>query len=105
MDEGFWIYWEDADLGRRLHDKGWRVRYLPEARIVHKEHQSGTGEGLRLAYHFHRSLYRYYAKHRLGSPADPRRPYILGVLGVSLAAHAGIEMSRRVIENLMHKGR
>ena len=32
MDERFFLYWEDADLCKRLDELGWRTIYFPEAR-------------------------------------------------------------------------
>ncbi len=33
--EGYFLYVEDADLGLRLRRAGYKIRYLPEARIIH----------------------------------------------------------------------
>ncbi len=35
-DESFFLYCEDNDLCRRLHDAGYDVRYEPSARVVHE---------------------------------------------------------------------
>lgn len=35
LDEGYRLYCEDIDLCFRLHRAGWRVRYFPEAVVVH----------------------------------------------------------------------
>jgi hypothetical protein len=35
MDEGYFMYFEDADYCRALKEKGWRVIYEPSARVVH----------------------------------------------------------------------
>jgi N-acetylglucosaminyl-diphospho-decaprenol L-rhamnosyltransferase len=35
FDEGFFMYWEDTDLCRRLRDHGFDVRYEPAAVVVH----------------------------------------------------------------------
>jgi hypothetical protein len=35
MDEGYFMYFEDADYCRRLKRRGWRVLYEPAARVVH----------------------------------------------------------------------
>jgi len=40
------MYWEDADLCRRVHDAGWSVRYSPASRVWHKIGAT-TREGLR----------------------------------------------------------
>ncbi len=35
MDDGYFMYFEDADYCRALRNKGWRVVYDPSARVVH----------------------------------------------------------------------
>jgi GT2 family glycosyltransferase len=40
FDERFFLYWEDADLCRRLRAKGYHVRYVPGASAIHRVGQS-----------------------------------------------------------------
>ncbi|MEM9759769.1 MAG: glycosyltransferase family 2 protein [Pseudomonadota bacterium] len=35
MDEGYFLYFEDADYCHRLSQAGWEIAFAPEARIVH----------------------------------------------------------------------
>ena len=35
FDERYFLYWEDADLCRRLRGAGHTVRYVPSATVVH----------------------------------------------------------------------
>jgi N-acetylglucosaminyl-diphospho-decaprenol L-rhamnosyltransferase len=66
MDERYFLYWEDADLCKRLREAGWRTVYLPSAVVIH-----GVGRSRRHARSlsvraFHRSAYLYFARHRAG---------------------------------------
>ena len=45
MDERFFLYFEDVDWCSRMHRRGWRVVYLPAARMVHA-HQRASARGL-----------------------------------------------------------
>lgn len=36
LDKKFFMYWEDADLSQRAKRVGWRVLYVPQAKIWHK---------------------------------------------------------------------
>jgi len=36
LDKKFFMYWEDADLSQRAKKAGWRVLYVPQAKIWHK---------------------------------------------------------------------
>ncbi|MBL8901245.1 MAG: glycosyltransferase family 2 protein [Planctomycetes bacterium] len=42
FDEQFFAYMEDVDLGVRLRERGWRVRYVPSSVVVH---ESGSASG------------------------------------------------------------
>lgn len=44
FDERFFMYYEDADLCRRMHEMGKRVVYFPKARMVHY-HRRATADG------------------------------------------------------------
>lgn len=35
LDEGFFLYIEDIDWARRMHQAGWKVYYVPAAQIIH----------------------------------------------------------------------
>jgi N-acetylglucosaminyl-diphospho-decaprenol L-rhamnosyltransferase len=35
LDEGYFLYVEDIDWARRMHEAGWEVYYVPQARIKH----------------------------------------------------------------------
>lgn len=61
FDESYWMYWEDADLCKRLAQAGWRTRLDPRAVATHLTGSSGTSA--RTIRAFHASAYRYYSKH------------------------------------------
>lgn len=69
FDEGFFLYFEDADLGLRLARKGWRQRQVEGARAWHARGVSTGRPGTRLlspeVERFYRaSQLRYYDLHR-----------------------------------------
>jgi GT2 family glycosyltransferase len=61
-DAGFFLFSEDVDFCKRVHDAGLRVVYVPEARVYHT---IGISERptTRAVIERHRSMYRYYRKH------------------------------------------
>jgi glycosyltransferase involved in cell wall biosynthesis len=61
FDEGYWMYWEDADLCRRLADEGWEVHFEPAAVVDHATGASGTNA--RTIRAFHESAARFAARH------------------------------------------
>jgi GT2 family glycosyltransferase len=69
FDEKYWMYWEDADLCRRLTDADWRVHYEPAAVVHHATGASGTSERTIQAFHDSAALFaaRHIARSRLES--------------------------------------
>jgi GT2 family glycosyltransferase len=73
MDEGFFLYWEDADLCRRLSLKGWATVYNAAVGVTHLTSRSSARAPARSLVAFHRGAFRYFVKHggtgaRLGAP-------------------------------------
>ena len=63
FDERYFLYWEDADLCRRLRDAGYQVRYLPGATAIHiVAHSSQRAQSVAIRA-FHESAYLYYSTH------------------------------------------
>jgi N-acetylglucosaminyl-diphospho-decaprenol L-rhamnosyltransferase len=80
FDEGYFLYWEDADLCRRLRRAGWETRYVPAATVRHQVGQSSrTAPGLANR-EFHRSAYRYYVTHVVPARWHPGRPLAWALL-------------------------
>ena len=63
FDESFFMYSEETDLCRRVRQAGWRIVYLPEARVIHHEGKSSQHNLRARNVRFHGSRIRYYAKH------------------------------------------
>src|SRR5829696_3936918 len=61
FDEGYWMYWEDADLCRRLVDGGWEIHFEPAAVVEHATGASGTSA--RTIRAFHESAARFADRH------------------------------------------
>lgn len=66
-DGCFFMYLEDVDVGRRLRDAGWRVRYDPAGEVVHVQGLSTDRQPVRMIVEHHRSSYRFAAKHWHGA--------------------------------------
>jgi hypothetical protein len=81
FDEGFFLYWEDADLCLRARHEGWRTAYLPEAQVMHHCGRSSRHASTRSLVAFHRSALRYYLKHQTGAAR-----YLGGPLAASALA-------------------
>lgn len=82
FDERYFMYWEDADLCRRLRAAGQHVRYLPQAVAVHRVGQSSRTAKAASIRAFHESAYLYYATHVAPGTLSPKRALAKVLLGV-----------------------
>jgi GT2 family glycosyltransferase len=63
-DPEFFLYSDETDLQKRLHDAGWRIIHVPSARVVHHEQLSTDDAGTpRRIVQFHRGRDLYMRKH------------------------------------------
>lgn len=73
FDERYFLYWEDADLCRRLRAAGYHVRYVPRATAIHRVgHSSRTARASAIRA-FHASAYLYYITHNAPRRMQPKR--------------------------------
>src|SRR5206468_11763225 len=64
LDPRFFVYSDETDFCKRLHDAGWRVLYVPAARAIHREQLSTDREAAsRRVVEFHRNRDLYMRKH------------------------------------------
>ena len=80
FDERFFLYWEDADLCRRLRARGYHVRYAPGATAIHRVGQSSRTARASAIRAFHESAYLYYATHVAPAPLSPKRAVARAIL-------------------------
>ena len=66
FDEGFFIYFEDIDLCRRIGDLGLELLYDPSVRVVHFGGATTAPRRLKSRLHYRESQLYYYEKHGAG---------------------------------------
>jgi N-acetylglucosaminyl-diphospho-decaprenol L-rhamnosyltransferase len=68
LDEGYWMYAEDLDWCRRFKLANWKVCYDGTVTVIHlKGASSGKYRSLKVNWHFHYSMARFYRKFDGGS--------------------------------------
>ncbi len=94
LDEGFFMYTEEADWCYRLWQQGWKVYYNPGVRIIHLGGQSSKRYGSSILIYLYASRNRFIRKHRGETVACAHRMIValgalcrLGALGISRLAH------------------
>jgi GT2 family glycosyltransferase len=80
FDERYFLYWEDADLCRRLRSRGFQVRYVAGATAVHRVGRSSRTSAVASIRAFHDSAYLYYATHVAPGAFNPKRLVARAVL-------------------------
>ncbi len=61
LDSGFFLFCDDVDLSIRLREGGYKLYFVPAAKVTHIRGAS-TG-GRRIVWIYHKSLFRFYGKH------------------------------------------
>jgi GT2 family glycosyltransferase len=77
FDERFFMYFEDVDLTRRIHER-YETVYYPHAKITHR-HDRGSYKSFRLLFYGVQSAIRYFNK--WGWVWDERRDFANSVIG------------------------
>ena len=94
LDEGFFLYWEDADFCRRLKHAGWRTMFVPTAGVTHVGGRSSRHAQDASLEAFHDSAFRLFRKHA-GSAAQLLAPLVYAGLRMRLAFMKRLVRSRR----------
>jgi len=64
LDPAFFVYYDECDFAKRLHDAGWRTLFVPDAQAVHHDQLStNLDAGLPRIVEFHRNRDLYMRKH------------------------------------------
>lgn len=61
-DEGYFLHCEDLDWCMRFRQKGWRIVFVPEARVVHTAGVCSRCRPIFVEWHKHRGMMRFYRK-------------------------------------------
>jgi GT2 family glycosyltransferase len=98
FDEGYFLYWEDADLCRRLATRGRQTLYVPGARATHLVGGSSRHRPGGSVVDFHRSVFRYYRLH-----TAPRAPAgVTPLVAVGLVARALLRLVQVGLARPLH---
>lgn len=63
FDENYFLFVEETDLCRRIHEAGWKVYHLPHLRIYHGDHHSQAQAPGLSTLESYRSTFYYFKKH------------------------------------------
>lgn len=63
FDDSFFMYQEETDWQRRMHNRGWKIGFTPDAQVTHLGGASGASEKAKISGHFFDSMDHYLHKH------------------------------------------
>jgi GT2 family glycosyltransferase len=61
-DEGYFLHCEDLDLCMRFRQKGWKILFVPSARVTHALGISSRSRPIFVEWHKHKGMMRFYRK-------------------------------------------
>ncbi len=99
LDEGYFLHCEDLDWCRRFRDAGWRILFVPGVEVVHHQGSCSQDRPVRVEWHKHRGMARYYRKFLQGGPL------VSALVHVGIAARFGAVAGYAVIRKLVPRGR
>jgi GT2 family glycosyltransferase len=62
LDEGYFFFMEETDWCLRLKKQGWRISFVPQARILHLQGASASLAKAEARIEYYRSRYRFFTK-------------------------------------------
>ncbi len=93
LDPAFFVYYDECDFAKRLHDAGWHTLYAPAAEAIHHDQLStDLATGLPRIVEFHRNRDLYMRKHH-------SRPAALAVRALTAWAYALRALAATVLPN------
>lgn len=88
LDEAYFMYSEELDYCRRIHEAGWQVVYYPEAQVTHLSGKSSEQAVTQRHINFNRAKLRYFRKYHGRFTAAVLRVFLLVSYGWQLALEA-----------------
>ena len=88
LDEAYFMYSEELDYCRRIHEAGWQVVYYPEAQVTHLSGKSSEQAVTQRHINFNRAKLRYFRKYHGRFAATVLRLFLLTSYGWQLTLEA-----------------
>lgn len=61
-DEGYFLHCEDLDWCMRFRQRGWKILFIPSAKITHAAGTCGRSRPIFVEWHKHKGMMRFYQK-------------------------------------------
>jgi GT2 family glycosyltransferase len=101
LDEGYFLHCEDLDWCERFRRGGFKVLFVPDATVVHDKGASSRSRPIRVLFHLHRGMVRFYRKFFRDRYPWPLFWLVLGAVWLRFALLAGGVILRRVSDRVL----
>jgi GT2 family glycosyltransferase len=97
LDEGYFLHCEDLDWFARFAAAGWKIYFVPDVEVIHHQGTCSKSIPVRVEWHKHRGMVRFFRKFQAGDYPLPFRLLVLAGIWGHFAALALLEGARRVL--------
>jgi GT2 family glycosyltransferase len=94
-DEGYFLHCEDLDWCLRFRRKGWKILFVPDARVDHVHGGCSRSRPIFVEWHKHRGMIRFYRK--FFREDYPRG--LMGLVAVGVWLHFVLVAARQVVRS------
>ena len=101
LDEAYFLHCEDLDWCMRFRQAGWRVLFVPGAAAVHHKGTSSRGRPVRVLWHMHRGMVRFYRKFFRREYPGPFMWLVVAGVAVRFSALASLAVARNARRRLL----
>ena len=95
LDEGYFLHCEDLDWCERFRRAGHEVLFVPGVAVVHDKGTSSRGRPVRVLWHMHRGMVRYYRKFLRDRYPWPLLWLVVAGVWLRFATLAAVAVARR----------
>jgi len=93
FDEQYFLHVEDLDWCMRADRVGWKILFVPDAKVMHRKGVSSEGQPLTVEYYKHKGMVRFYGK-LLG---ETRSRWLLTLVAVGIWTRFGAIVTRHLL--------
>jgi GT2 family glycosyltransferase len=80
LDEGYFLHCEDLDWFARFARSRWKVYFVPSVEVVHHQGACSKGRAVRVEWHKHRGMVRFFRKFQARDYPLPFRLLVIGAV-------------------------
>ncbi len=96
FDDAYFMHCEDLDWCMRVRQAGWHILFVPEVEIVHYKGTCSQGRPVRVLWHMHKGMMRFYRKffrHQYPLP-------LLALVAVAVWTRFGLLAARALMQRV-----